>query len=141
MPSVPHMQFSLTIMPPPLSACFVNVARNGRADSPRYKAFKNNIDADLARNIPSWLGTPYRASFSGDVCVTYTVTRPDRRARDLDNLCKALNDTLTRNFIIKDDSQIVDLRIRWALAGEPVDASVFVDITDAAHLVAKREAA
>lgn len=126
------MQFSLPVQPVPLSACFVNVAKNGRAESPRYKAFKRIVDADLAKNLKSSLGTPYKATFTEDVIVTYTVRRPDRRTRDLDNLCKALNDTLTRNHILKDDSQIVDLRIKWAGPTFLFDGEVFVAIAEAA---------
>lgn len=107
-------QFSIPVFPVPLSACFVNVKRNGRADSMRYKEFKRVVDTDPARNQSAVLGTPYRATFAGDVMVDYAVLRPDRRNRDLDNLLKALNDTLTRNHIVHDDSQIVDLRIHWA---------------------------
>lgn len=37
---------------------------------------------------------------------------PDRRARDLDNLCKSAGDALMHAGVFKDDSQIDDLRIR-----------------------------
>lgn len=36
---------------------------------------------------------------------------PDRRARDLDNLCKAPLDALVKAGVMADDSLIVDLRI------------------------------
>lgn len=105
--------FTLNHQPPPLSACFVNVARNGRADTARYKDFKAGVDADLWRgNIRGRLDRP-RFNERTAVAVTYIVRRPDARKRDLDNLLKALNDCLTRNFILADDSQITDLRIRW----------------------------
>lgn len=108
------VRITLPVMPPPLHACFVNVGRNGRADSVRYKEFKRTADAHLARSFTGSLGTPYKATFSGAVSVVYTVARPDKRKRDVDNLTKAIGDTLERNHILKDDSQIVDLRIRWA---------------------------
>lgn len=127
MTDICHMQFGLTILPPPLSACFVNVARNGRKDSDRYKKFKAHADSMILSDWPSLitLKAKQKAMFMGDVRVTFTVLRPDRRARDLDNLTKALCDLLTRNAIIKDDSNIVDLRIRW---GEPLSGSVFIEI-------------
>jgi Holliday junction resolvase RusA-like endonuclease len=124
-PVMLHLPFT----PPPLSACFVNVARNGRKDSDRYKAFKRDVDAHLCKTAADLLGTPYRATFSKDVAVSYGVCRPGRRARDLDNMLKALNDTLTRNHILADDSLIVDLRIHWI----PTSGNeVFVTIKGAA---------
>lgn len=128
--SARHMRFTISSMPVPLSACFVNVGKNGRADSPRYKTFKKSVDAELVRNFLDNLGTPYRATFDWDVAVQYVVKRPDKRTRDLDNALKSMNDTLVRNHILKDDSQIIDLRIRWAAPGEKFEGSVLVSITD-----------
>ena len=40
--------------------------------------------------------------------------RPDNRRRDLDNLFKAVLDSMCSAGVFDDDSQIVDLRIYWA---------------------------
>jgi crossover junction endodeoxyribonuclease RusA len=40
--------------------------------------------------------------------------RPDNRRRDLDNLLKAVLDSLTHAGVWEDDALIVDLRIYWA---------------------------
>jgi crossover junction endodeoxyribonuclease RusA len=40
--------------------------------------------------------------------------RPDNRRRDLDNLLKAVLDSLTHAGVWSDDGNIVDLRIFWA---------------------------
>lgn len=40
--------------------------------------------------------------------------RPDRRRRDLDNLLKALLDSMTHAGVMDDDALIQDLRIYWA---------------------------
>jgi len=50
----------------------------------------------------------------GAVCVDILAYRPDKRRRDLDNLFKAPLDALTYSGVWQDDSQITDLRIRWA---------------------------
>jgi crossover junction endodeoxyribonuclease RusA len=47
------------------------------------------------------------------VKVSITAYRPDNRKRDLDNLLKACLDGLSHAGVFVDDSQIVDLRIRW----------------------------
>ena len=50
---------------------------------------------------------------SGSVEVDILAVRPDKRKRDLDNLLKAALDAMTP-WVWADDSQVVDLRIRWA---------------------------
>jgi crossover junction endodeoxyribonuclease RusA len=50
---------------------------------------------------------------NGDVVAVYTFGRPDKRRRDVANLEKAASDTMTRWGVLEDDSQIVDIRLRW----------------------------
>ena len=51
---------------------------------------------------------------TGQVKVTIEAWRPDKRKRDLDNLLKAVLDSLKHAGVYEDDSLIVDLRIYWA---------------------------
>lgn len=104
---------TLPNQPLPLSRCFVNVFRNGRADSGDYVAWKFDTDRHLRKFHPYAIGAKGRPVIAGDVTVRVFVKRPDKRRRDLDNLHKAALDTLSRNHVIEDDSRIVDLRIRW----------------------------
>lgn len=46
--------------------------------------------------------------------VTIKAYRPDRRRRDLDNLFKAILDSLVHAGVMLDDALICDLRIFWA---------------------------
>jgi len=47
----------------------------------------------------------------GPYSVWIQVRPPDKRKRDIDNLCKPLLDSLTEYGMISDDSEITDLRI------------------------------
>lgn len=121
------IQFALPHFPIPLSSCFKNVAKNGRADTDRYASWKRETDWAIRRK-PNLRGNPGAPTIAGTVTVCFSLRRPDKRQRDLDNLLKALGDTLTRNHIIEDDSKIVDLRIRWT--GEAFDGAVMVEIIE-----------
>jgi crossover junction endodeoxyribonuclease RusA len=53
-------------------------------------------------------------TFTGPITVEIVAYRPDNRKRDLDNLLKAVLDGMAKGLVYEDDSQIRDLRIRWA---------------------------
>lgn len=53
-------------------------------------------------------------TLTGDIRVRVDAYMPDRRKRDLDNLCKALFDAMTHAGVWKDDSQIHNLMINRA---------------------------
>lgn len=107
------MILTLPSLPPPLSACFKNVRRNGRAATPRYTAWAiESLRAVQQQRV-------------GLVAV-YQFRRPDKRRRDLGNLEKAVSDLLVKARLIEDDSLIVDLRMMWG-----GDAAVTVTITPA----------
>ena len=52
--------------------------------------------------------------YAGKMRVEIEEYRPDNRRRDLDNLLKAVLDSLTHAGVWDDDGLIVDLRIYWA---------------------------
>ena len=79
------------------------------------------------RTIISAKGREYRKAVAGQVLiqraakrVDYAVKveikayRPDRRRRDLDNLLKALLDSMIYAGVMQDDALIEDLRVYWA---------------------------
>lgn len=106
------ISFQLPAMPPPLSACFNNFGRR-RIESVRYRTWKVATDQYVSLFWSAVTGTGTEPRVKGPVKVCYWIKRPDNRKRDLDNLCKALNDTLTRLRVIEDDSMIYDQRIAW----------------------------
>lgn len=59
-----------------------------------------------------WKVKPLGFSFAGRIAVSMTCHMPDRRKRDLDNLCKGFFDALTHAGLWFDDSQIDDLHIK-----------------------------
>ncbi|WP_206105886.1 RusA family crossover junction endodeoxyribonuclease [Rhizobium laguerreae] len=68
------------------------------------------------------------AQLKGDVVAIYTFGRPDNRRRDVANLEKAIGDTLTRWGVLKDDCQIIDIRLLW---GEVLPGSAKVELREA----------
>ena len=52
--------------------------------------------------------------YEGKLKVVIEAWRPDNRKRDLDNLLKAVLDSLTHAGVWADDGLIIDLRIYWA---------------------------
>ena len=79
------------------------------------------------RTIISAKGREYRKAVADQVLIQradkqiyYAVKveiecfRPDRRRRDLDNLLKALLDSMTHAGVMQDDALIADLRVYWA---------------------------
>lgn len=115
------LRFELPLRPPPLSACYVNARVPGRVKSRRYKAW---ISLTMLR-IPR-----PEHPFACPVAVDYLFHRPDNRQRDVANLEKAISDILVTAGIIKDDSLIWDMRLRWGgsapvtITVQPFDARV-----------------
>jgi crossover junction endodeoxyribonuclease RusA len=59
----------------------------------------------------------------GLLAVDVVATPPNAKRRDLDNLLKSLLDAMEHACVFNDDRQVVDLRIRWALADEKLSSS------------------
>ena len=97
-------------LPPPLSACFKNAAKRGRVTTKRYDAWQQIALLRAREQMRDLRWPPYFVN----VQVDYQFGRPDKRIRDLGNLEKATSDLLVKLGVLRDDSQIVDLRMRWA---------------------------
>lgn len=77
--------------------------------SAKGRDYRNHVCL-LARTLPK--------NISSRIAITIDAYMPDRRKRDLDNLPKAVFDSLVHAGVIVDDSQIDDMRItRSGLGG------------------------
>lgn len=61
-----------------------------------------------------------RNHHTGDVAVSYTFCKPDKRRRDLGNAEKSVSDLLCAMDILRDDSQIVRMLLQWGDKNEVV---------------------
>lgn len=92
--------------PPSTNGLFVNNQRGGRTLTPRYRdwrvrAMRAAHEQDLAR-------------VAGGYALLITAQRPDRRARDLDNIVKAISDLLKELGLIDGDHLCQRLVLEWA---------------------------
>ncbi|MDE2440728.1 MAG: RusA family crossover junction endodeoxyribonuclease [Betaproteobacteria bacterium] len=90
--------------PPTVNHYWRHAVRKGRVCvyvSDEGKAYRQRVRAILG-------GAP---KLTGRLLMAVRVCPPDRRARDIDNLCKCLLDSLTASGIWDDDSQIDELLI------------------------------
>ena len=91
---------------------------------PTVNTYWRNING---RTIISAKGREYRKAVADQVLIQRAAKhidfavkieikayRPDRRRRDLDNLLKALLDSMTHAGVMHDDALIEDLRVYWA---------------------------
>jgi Holliday junction resolvase RusA-like endonuclease len=99
-------------MPPSVNRIW-RVGAGGRVyRDPEYVAWQRLAGWELAAQRPDKL--PARTA----VAVTIRAGRP-KRARDVDNLGKALLDLLQAHRVIANDADVADLRIVWDTAIEP----------------------
>lgn len=91
---------------------------------PTVNTYYRNVNGKM---LISKKGREYRAAVADQVLVQRAnkhidhavkveikAYRPDRRRRDLDNLLKALLDSMTHAGVMDDDALIEDLRVYWA---------------------------
>lgn len=67
---------------------------------------------------------------AGAFRVEFTLTRPDKRRRDADNLLKASLDALTKGGAIADDSNAQRIEIAWIEDGPPGMSIVITPVSD-----------
>lgn len=104
--------------PPSVNGLFAGKAR--RYASPAYKAWKA-----LARPfVPAGL-------IAGPYTLELIFDRPDRRARDLGNLEKAVSDLIVERGLVIDDSCCQRITLAWS--DEPPQRDSVVRVTVQSH--------
>lgn len=106
------MTVVVTLPYPPTANNMHTVARGRKVKSTEYKAWRQNAEWSLvAQRVPKTCG-PFH--------VRFYVTRPDRRARDLDNLTKPMLDAIKAAGLIDDDHLAESILLAWRdLGSEP----------------------
>jgi len=107
---------SLTLTYPPSANRLWRNVKGKTLKSGHYRAW-------LLENRHAGLGL---GSIDGPYALHVIATAPDRRARDLDNLPKAINDCLQAIGVVANDSNTKRLTIEWGSAPAP---GVSIEIT------------
>lgn len=94
----------LTLPYPPSVNNYWRRTKDGFYVSKKGVDFRNSVYLTALKNKAT-------KNLSGSLKVEIFVTVPDRRARDLDNLGKAVCDSLKYSKVIEDDKYIDDIRI------------------------------
>lgn len=104
--------FELSKIPPSTNALW-RVASGGRGyKSARYATWSASAQLELmAQRLPAVAG-PY--------ALHVRFARPDRRARDLDNLIKPVSDLLVTMRVIESDHLAQRITAEWSSAGPAV---------------------
>lgn len=118
LPSLARTELTLPF-PPSVNSLYDGGHKSPRRfKSDRYKKWLVEAGWELAAQKQAVRPHP------GTVAVTYTLARPDKRPRDLENLSKALGDLLTAHGVIKDDSLIERLTMQWGTGFQGVRVSI-----------------
>ena len=89
------------------------------------RTYRKRIAEDVLVQWPRGVCQP----LEGRLRLWVEVFPPDHRSRDLDNLCKSLQDALQHACVFADDNQIDDLRLlRRGSAGKPGSVRVMIAV-------------
>jgi crossover junction endodeoxyribonuclease RusA len=112
---------SLTLpFPPTANNLFRNLKTGGRVKTGHYKAWLRDAGWLLQSQRPAKIQGPYH--------IKITAERPDRRARDLDNLSKGVSDLLKLHGVIRDDSDALSVKVEWSPSPPAKPVSVHVSL-------------
>lgn len=113
-------QYHLKLPWPPSNNTYWRHARGRHYIAEKGTRYRQHI-TELIRQQTLDISTTSR------IRISITANPPDKRQRDLDNLPKAVFDSLTHAGFWKDDSQIDDMRIRRGerVSGGSLDVTIW----------------
>jgi crossover junction endodeoxyribonuclease RusA len=91
--------------PPTANNLFLNVGKR-RVRTKEYDAWIDESLIEVRRQKPAQVAGQYHMRLIAD--------RPDRRARDIENLLKPASDLLTKAGVIEDDSKALSVYAAWS---------------------------
>lgn len=100
--------FKIKLDLPPSANARITIMRGARkvTNTSTYRAWQLKAVHMIKRQLPAG-----HVPWNGSISFTMLHIPADRRARDLDNMCKAVQDALTRAGLIEDDRHISRLRV------------------------------
>jgi crossover junction endodeoxyribonuclease RusA len=105
------MTVTLTLPYPPSANRLWVRARKGMRRSDEYVKWLTEAGWTVKSQKPGRVDGAYKLSIHA--------VRPDRRARDVDNLIKPTSDLLQHIGVIRDDSDAEMVSARWVTSGQP----------------------
>ena len=97
--------FNFQHAPPSTNTLYANVPGRGRVKSERYRKWKNAAGWDMKGKKYKTLDCP--------VMLDITVKKRGKVKEDISNKIKALEDLLVEMAVLKDDSLVQEIRVRW----------------------------
>lgn len=91
--------------PPGVNNLYLNINGRGRILTPRYRDWQAEAAGMILQQRPGRM--------FGEFDVAITLTRPDKRKRDIDGLIKAILDALVKSSVVQDDSLAESVSIAW----------------------------
>ena len=104
--------FELSTLPPSTNALWRVAAGGHGYKSARYAAWCEAAGWELAAQKPGRI--------EGNYAIALRFVAPDRRPRDLDNLCKPVSDLLVSAGAIESDHLARKITLEWAAEGPAV---------------------
>jgi Holliday junction resolvase RusA-like endonuclease len=109
--------FDLAKLPPSSNNLFATFGKR-RILAPRYRDWRVAAGWEVRKQIKS------ADMIDGPFAFNVSFVRPNQRARDLDNMLKALLDLSKELSFIRDDSDTAELHARWITKGPAVRVQI-----------------